>query len=43
MKKKQYTLPRIEVAQITMPHLMDTSMTVLPPQVGAPKREPEVF
>lgn len=43
MKKKQYTLPSIEIAKMMPTHLMDTSMTVLPPQVGAPKREPEVF
>ena len=36
MKKKNYIIPLIEVAPIEASRIMDSSMTTLPPQVGAP-------
>lgn len=42
MEKKKYILPCVDVVQMTMPHLMDSSMNVLPPQ-PAPRRRTPVF
>lgn len=38
MKKKQYISPVLEITPIESCRIMDSSMTFLPPQVGAPAR-----
>ena len=42
MGKRRYTLPQVSVTSISVGHLMDTSMNVLPPQ-PAPRRRTDVF
>ena len=38
MEKKKYSNPMVEIAPITTSHLLDSSMTMLPPQPVSKRR-----